>query len=72
MLGSGRGPPSAVLLLPWVDLEARKAAPEPAGLNLSLARCSLVLRPQQAASPPQAPSPPPVKPASKHNPVLGP
>lgn len=67
-----RGAPSAVLLLSWVDLEARKAAPEPACLNLSLAHCSLVLRPQQAASPPRAPFSPPVKPASKHSPVLGP
>nr|CAI9693732.1 unnamed protein product [Rangifer tarandus platyrhynchus] len=67
-----RGTPSAVLLLSWVDLEARKAAPEPACLNLSLARCSLVLRLQQSASPPRAPSSPPVKPASKHSLVLGP
>lgn len=67
-----RGTPSAVLLLSWVDLEARKAAPEPACLNLSLARCSLVLRLQQSASPPRAPFSPPVKPASKHSLVLGP
>lgn len=48
-----------------LDLEARKAAPELAGLNLSLACCSPVLRPQQATSLPRAPSSPPVKPASK-------
>ena len=67
-----RGTPSTVLLLSWVDLEARKAAPGPDCLNLSLARCSLVLRPQQAALPPRAPFSSPVKPASKHSLVLGP